>query len=127
MLFRSKEVIDEINTEVFNFKLTPKEIEKLNRYDLKISHLDIKEWEKFKENFVYNTNAIEGSRVAKDEVFGILKKKKVSDTVSQLAVILQPTPLESVMDVALADEVMPPKSTFFYPKLATGLVIHPLG
>jgi uncharacterized protein (DUF1015 family) len=44
----------------------------------------------------------------------------------RLGVIVQPTRLESVMAVSLADEVMPPKSTFFYPKLATGVVIHPL-
>jgi uncharacterized protein (DUF1015 family) len=45
----------------------------------------------------------------------------------QLGIIMQATPLLGVMDVALAGEVMPPKSTFFYPKLATGLVINPLG
>ncbi len=44
----------------------------------------------------------------------------------RLGVIMQPTPLEAVMGVSLANEVMPPKSTFFYPKLATGLVINPL-
>lgn len=44
----------------------------------------------------------------------------------RLAVIMQPTSLEEVSGVSLADEVMPPKSTFFYPKLATGLVVNPL-
>jgi uncharacterized protein (DUF1015 family) len=39
---------------------------------------------------------------------------------------MQATPLKSVCDVARANEVMPPKSTFFFPKLATGLVINPL-
>ncbi|MDH3584285.1 MAG: DUF1015 domain-containing protein [Phycisphaerae bacterium] len=43
-----------------------------------------------------------------------------------LGVVLQPTTLEAVCAVAAADEVMPPKSTFFFPKLATGLVIHNL-
>ncbi|MFW6059926.1 MAG: DUF1015 domain-containing protein [Phycisphaeraceae bacterium] len=45
----------------------------------------------------------------------------------RLGVVMQATPLASVMGVSLADEVMPPKSTFFYPKLATGLVVNPLG
>lgn len=45
---------------------------------------------------------------------------------AQLAVIVRPTPLDSVRAVSLAGEVMPQKSTFFYPKLATGLFIHPL-
>jgi len=44
----------------------------------------------------------------------------------QLAVIVRPTPLESVRAISLAGEVMPQKSTFFYPKLATGLFLNPL-
>lgn len=45
----------------------------------------------------------------------------------RLAVVMQSTPLQSVCDVSRANEVMPPKSTFFYPKLATGFVINDLG
>ncbi|MDX9910909.1 MAG: DUF1015 domain-containing protein [Phycisphaerales bacterium] len=45
---------------------------------------------------------------------------------AQLAVILRPTPLDAVRDVSRANELMPQKSTFFYPKLATGLWINPL-
>lgn len=44
----------------------------------------------------------------------------------QLGVIVRPTPLDSVRRVAEAGELMPQKSTFFYPKLATGMVINPL-
>ena len=44
----------------------------------------------------------------------------------QLAAILRPTPLESVKSVSRAGELMPQKSTFFYPKLATGLFINDL-
>ncbi|MHB1156358.1 MAG: DUF1015 family protein [Phycisphaerales bacterium] len=44
----------------------------------------------------------------------------------RLALILQPTRLQQVCDVATAGQVMPPKSTFFFPKLATGLLIHPM-
>lgn len=43
-----------------------------------------------------------------------------------LAVILNPTPLDAVWRAALQDQVMPQKSTFFYPKLLTGLVMNPL-
>jgi uncharacterized protein (DUF1015 family) len=32
----------------------------------------------------------------------------------------------SVIAVAAAGRVMPPKSTFFYPKAATGLVFNPV-
>jgi len=34
--------------------------------------------------------------------------------------------MEALMDVADADEFMPPKSTWFEPKLADGLVSHVL-
>lgn len=45
---------------------------------------------------------------------------------AQLAVLVRPTPLQAVRDVSKAGELMPQKSTFFYPKLATGLFLHPL-
>lgn len=45
---------------------------------------------------------------------------------AQLAVLLNPTPPAQVRDVALASDRMPQKSTYFYPKLITGLVINPL-
>ncbi|MBL9030595.1 MAG: DUF1015 domain-containing protein [Phycisphaerae bacterium] len=44
----------------------------------------------------------------------------------QLAVIVRPTPLAAVRAVSKAGQLMPQKSTFFYPKLATGLWINPL-
>jgi uncharacterized protein (DUF1015 family) len=42
------------------------------------------------------------------------------------AVLLKPTKIAEVRAVAEAGLRMPPKSTFFYPKLLTGLVIHPI-
>lgn len=44
----------------------------------------------------------------------------------QLAVIVRPTPLEAVRAVSRAGELMPQKSTFFTPKMATGLFLNPL-
>jgi uncharacterized protein (DUF1015 family) len=41
------------------------------------------------------------------------------------AFLLEPTPVSSIMAVAAAGEVMPQKSTYFYPKALTGLVINP--
>lgn len=40
--------------------------------------------------------------------------------------ILNPTPVTMVKSAAEAGEKMPQKSTFFYPKLVTGLVLNPL-
>jgi uncharacterized protein (DUF1015 family) len=45
---------------------------------------------------------------------------------AQLAVVVRPTPLQAVRDVSRANQLMPQKSTFFYPKLATGLFVNPL-
>jgi len=42
------------------------------------------------------------------------------------AFFMAATPIEQVQAVAAAGESMPPKSTFFYPKVPTGLVFSPL-
>jgi uncharacterized protein (DUF1015 family) len=42
------------------------------------------------------------------------------------AFFMRATPVEQVREVAEAGESMPPKSTFFYPKIPTGLVFNPL-
>jgi uncharacterized protein (DUF1015 family) len=44
----------------------------------------------------------------------------------RLAILLRPTPVEQIVAVADARESMPAKSTYFHPKLPSGLVIHPL-
>jgi len=44
----------------------------------------------------------------------------------RLAVLMRATPARQIVDVAEAGESMPAKSTFFHPKLPSGLVIHPL-
>jgi uncharacterized protein (DUF1015 family) len=45
---------------------------------------------------------------------------------SDAAFFLRATPVEQVRAVAEAGEQMPPKSTYFYPKVPTGLVFNPL-
>jgi len=42
------------------------------------------------------------------------------------AILVRPTRLAELTAVAAAGDVMPQKSTYFYPKLLTGLVFHPL-
>jgi uncharacterized protein (DUF1015 family) len=42
------------------------------------------------------------------------------------AFVMRPTPVGQVRDVAAAGENMPPKSTYFFPKLLTGLLFNPL-
>jgi uncharacterized protein (DUF1015 family) len=43
------------------------------------------------------------------------------------AFLLDPVTVEQVARFAEAGEVMPQKSTFFYPKLTSGLLFHPIG
>jgi uncharacterized protein (DUF1015 family) len=50
----------------------------------------------------------------------------VRQSEAQAALLLNGTPLRQVCAVAQADDRMPQKSTYIYPKLITGLVINPL-
>ena len=79
-----------------------------------------------------------------DKVFGITKEDLAKQTkvtytrsvhealtgvqngVSQCCFILNPTKVSQIKDVAKAGEKMPQKSTYFYPKLITGLVMNHL-
>ena len=60
----------------------------------------------------------------------IADAKQALDTVQHggaaLAVLLNPTKVEQVFAVADAGDVMPPKSTYFIPKVPSGLVLRPL-
>lgn len=56
-----------------------------------------------------------------DEVF-----EKVASRTVQAGFLMNPTRIEEVTAVAESGEVMPQKSTFFYPKLLTGLVFNSL-
>lgn len=42
------------------------------------------------------------------------------------AFLLRACPLQTMLDIAGGGELMPQKSTYFYPKLMTGLVLYPL-
>jgi Fic family protein len=82
---RAREIIleslKEINTDIFFFTLTKKQVEILNKYNdkININHLSKKEWETFVEDFVYNTNAIEGSTLDEEDVVDALHKKTPSN------------------------------------------------
>ena len=52
---------------------------------------------------------------------------RVDSGVSAVAFAMFPTSIEDLFGVADASEVMPPKSTWFEPKLRSGLIVRPLG
>jgi uncharacterized protein (DUF1015 family) len=56
-----------------------------------------------------------------EQAFQALKKGDI-----QAMLLLNSTPLRQVCEVAQADDRMPQKSTYLYPKLITGLVMNPL-
>ncbi|HEY2004944.1 MAG TPA: DUF1015 domain-containing protein, partial [Solirubrobacteraceae bacterium] len=50
----------------------------------------------------------------------------IEDASYDAAFFMAPTPIERVHEVAAAGESMPPKSTYFVPKVGTGLLFNPL-
>ena len=50
----------------------------------------------------------------------------ISDGTYDAAFFMAPTPIDRVREVAEAGESMPPKSTYFVPKVPTGLLFNPL-
>jgi uncharacterized protein (DUF1015 family) len=52
--------------------------------------------------------------------------EKLQSGEGQVLFVMNPTPVAQVREVAEAGEVMPQKSTYFYPKVLTGLTIHTL-
>jgi uncharacterized protein (DUF1015 family) len=53
-------------------------------------------------------------------------RERVARGEAVAAILVRPTRLEQMADVATAGDVMPQKSTYFYPKLLTGMVFNPL-
>ncbi|MCA0444784.1 MAG: DUF1015 domain-containing protein [Bacteroidetes bacterium] len=73
------------------------------------------------------------SQEAQDQQINLHYSKDWAETVgevksgkSQLAVLMNPTPVSSVVEVCNSGHVMPQKSTFFYPKVITGISFHDL-
>ncbi len=53
-------------------------------------------------------------------------KRLVLDGEYDVAFLLRPPPVDVIREVASAGQNMPPKSTYFFPKVPTGLLFHPL-
>ncbi|WP_413853452.1 DUF1015 domain-containing protein [Candidatus Ruminimicrobium bovinum] len=52
------------------------------------------------------------------EAIALAKKTK------KIAILVPATPVEAIKEIALNNENMPQKSTYFFPKLASGIIIH---
>jgi uncharacterized protein (DUF1015 family) len=53
-------------------------------------------------------------------------KKRVDSGEMKVALALYPVSMKQLMDIADSGNIMPPKTTWFEPKLRSGLVIHKL-
>jgi uncharacterized protein (DUF1015 family) len=53
-------------------------------------------------------------------------KRRVDSGEMKLALALYPVTMQQIMDIADSGNIMPPKATWFEPKLRSGLVIHKL-
>jgi len=53
-------------------------------------------------------------------------RERVRSGAVQAGLFMGPAPVELVREVAAAGAVMPPKSTYFFPKVPTGLLFNPL-
>ncbi len=61
-----------------------------------------------------------------DEVIDGLNGKLEGDQTYPLAALVMPATVDDIRKVSLHQERMPAKSTYFYPKLLSGLVVNPL-
>ena len=57
---------------------------------------------------------------------GLKELEKMVDEGKAVAFAMYPTGLDDLMDIADNNHIMPPKSTWFEPKLRSGLFVHRL-
>ena len=72
------------------------------------------------EDDISHLNGLDYARTAEQA------RERVDAGEAAAAFFMAPTPVSHVRDVAAAGENMPPKSTYFFPKVLTGMVFNPL-
>jgi uncharacterized protein (DUF1015 family) len=87
--------------------------------------------EKLKVNVIHN-GVLKGLIKADDEEISFTQEtygsiNRIKEGEADMALFLPPTTVEEVKDIADNGLYMPPKSTFFYPKILTGLVFYRYG
>jgi len=117
--YRDKEVLLTLKKEEYEKILRDDHISEYYFLDVCILHIlilrelpGIKE-ETGEEEVVYTQDA--------DQALAEVKKNS-----ADIAFLLRPSSVEEVKTISNSGEIMPQKSTYFLPKLATGLLINPL-
>ncbi len=70
--------------------------------------------------------ALKGSPPGVAYTPSIEEAERMAAATGGVAILVKPTAMAELRAVADANDFMPQKSTFFYPKLATGMVVYPL-
>lgn len=97
---------------------TPEDVRKL---DVTILH------EGIFEDLLGIDKAAQAARTNLDYVQSLEEgRQMLLDGAAQLVALMNPTPVEVVNQVCTSGGLMPQKSTFFYPKVLSGLLINPL-
>jgi uncharacterized protein (DUF1015 family) len=100
--------------------LEPKRSEAWRRLDVAILQRYLLD-EIIQPTFAGGKELVRGYTANADEIVPMTDGKK-----HQIALLLKATPLTALQQLGEHGEVMPQKSTFFFPKLATGMMIAPL-
>jgi uncharacterized protein (DUF1015 family) len=89
--------------------------------------LDVAILQRYILDEILQPNFAQGKELVKSYTANEHEIVPVTDgTKHQIALLLKSTPLPALEKLGEHGEVMPQKSTFFFPKLATGMVISPL-
>jgi uncharacterized protein (DUF1015 family) len=90
-------------------------------------HLDVAILQRYLVEELIQPNFADGKEITKGYTADASTIVPQMDTGTyQIALLLQSTPLHALEELGKHNEVMPQKSTYFFPKLATGLIINSL-
>jgi uncharacterized protein (DUF1015 family) len=78
------------------------------------------------QNLSYVREASEALALVRGAKSGKLEEEGAGKPPANIVFLMNPCPVQQVRDVAFAGEVMPQKSTDFYPKLLSGLIAYAL-
>lgn len=105
------------------------QIESLAKIPEAVRNLDVSILHKYLLPEVFEVNLHEGDEAKKIHYVKDTQEALQAPTKGQasLSFILNPTKMKQVEEVSNIGERMPHKSTFFYPKLLSGLMFNPIG
>ena len=114
------------------YQLTCKNQDVLKAFEPNLSdasrRLDVAILQRYLLDEIIQPNFAEGKEITKQYTADASEiVSKTDGEKSQIALLLKSTPLGALEQLGQYKEVMPQKSTYFYPKLATGMLVNPVG